>query len=54
MIERKYCKNYFANRAVETVFNFCNMNNIEYNVSSHLWKEFFAIKEAEHALEAIS
>lgn len=53
MIERKYCKNFFANRAVEIVFRFCEKNNINYNPSNHKWREFFSIKQAEHTLEEL-
>ena len=53
MLKREYSQNFHANRAIEAVLKFCEMNEIAVNIANFQWKEFFAIKEAEHQLEEI-
>lgn len=53
MQKREYCNNFYANRAVQTVVKFCELNNIEINTQSFEWKDFFSLKDAEHTLEEL-
>lgn len=53
MLKREYSQNFHANRAIEAVLKFCEMNDIAVNRANFQWKEFFAIKEAEHQLEEV-
>ena len=53
MLKREYSQNFHANRAIGAVLKFCEMNDIAVNIANFQWKEFFAIKEAEHQLEEV-
>ena len=39
MLKREYSQNFHANRAIEAVLKFCEMNDIAVNIANFQWKE---------------